>query len=260
MIFLASSGSLVPVGFLATCLWFFAVLPVRLRRGDVAFLRTFKFLLVRFRPGAQWYVLVLLLRNTFFVIVPTLPNATVQLLCLAIILLPSIITGVCVCVLRVRIWTQVRCSCSRSETLNLGDSVSLRCPRCRRIPLARALGEPLRHRDDRRISCNHLPRGSVRGRCQQGCGRGHPCRSVRRSCVSGPDDGFALHVDVLFATWQEERRLPVPPQGWRRSLCASTPITFGTCARSLPPSQTRLAHFCCSAAPKSCRDRGVWER
>ena len=79
-------ASVVPLCFIAVCVWVVQQLPVRMRLGDTAFLHAFSFLFFRFHPGAYWYVLVLLGRNLGAAMVPVIADEALQLFCLTIVI------------------------------------------------------------------------------------------------------------------------------------------------------------------------------
>ena len=86
-------ASLFPLGFISLCVWVVTRLPYRLRQGDTAFLHSFAFLFFRFRPGAYWYVLVLLLRNTLVALTPMISESSLELFFLVGLFVPCVITG-----------------------------------------------------------------------------------------------------------------------------------------------------------------------
>ena len=96
MIVVAAFATLVPVGFIALCMWVVVSLPSRMRQGDTVFLHTFAFLLFRFRPGAQCYVLVVMLRNFAVALVPIISDVSLELFVLAVVLVLCVLTSVAV--------------------------------------------------------------------------------------------------------------------------------------------------------------------
>ena len=91
MVFGAAFMSLFPFAFMALCLWVIFSLPGRINRGDTEFLHTFAFILYRFRPGASWYALVLLIRNLGVAIVLIVPVPVLELFILSTLLLPCLV-------------------------------------------------------------------------------------------------------------------------------------------------------------------------
>ena len=91
MVILASIASVVPISFVALCLWVVQQLPRRTAQGDMAFLHAFAFLFFRFQPRAFWYVLVLLGRNLASAMVPVIADGSLQLFCLTIVLGPCVV-------------------------------------------------------------------------------------------------------------------------------------------------------------------------
>ena len=94
MVVAAAFASLVPVGFISLCVWVVVSLSSRMRQGDTVFLHTFAFLLFRFRPGAQRYVLVVMLRNFAVVSVPIVFDTSLELFVLAVVLVLCVLTSV----------------------------------------------------------------------------------------------------------------------------------------------------------------------
>ena len=91
MVVLSCIASVVPFSFVTVCVWIVMQLPVRMAKGDTAFLHTFSFLFFRFQPSAYWYVLVLLARNLAAATVPVILDEALQLLCLATVLGPCVV-------------------------------------------------------------------------------------------------------------------------------------------------------------------------
>ena len=91
MVVLSCIASVVPFSFVTVCVWVVMQLPVRMAKGDTAFLHTFSFLFFRFQPSAYWYVLVLLARNLAAATVPIILDEALQLLCLATVLGPCVV-------------------------------------------------------------------------------------------------------------------------------------------------------------------------
>ena len=88
MVVVAFVAVLLPLAFLSLCVWVVVSLPARLRQGDVAFLRAFAFLFHRYRSGAYWYAVVLVIRNTSVVLVPIIADEAWQLFALVVVLTP----------------------------------------------------------------------------------------------------------------------------------------------------------------------------
>ena len=76
-------ASIVPLCFVALCVWVVVQLPARMTKGDTMFLHTFAFLFFRFRPSTYQYVLIVLARNLACALVPTIVDEALQLLSLA---------------------------------------------------------------------------------------------------------------------------------------------------------------------------------
>ena len=88
MLVLGGMASCIPIGFLSMACVVLHMLPKFLAKGDTAFLHAFSFLFFRFQPGAFWYALVLLARNTGMALAPALHEETLQLFVSVLILLP----------------------------------------------------------------------------------------------------------------------------------------------------------------------------
>ena len=88
MVMFAVIASVVPICFVALCVWVVVQLPARMGQGDTAFLHTYAFLFFRFTPSANWYVLVLLARNLAAAVVPVIADEALQLLSLALVIGP----------------------------------------------------------------------------------------------------------------------------------------------------------------------------
>jgi len=77
----------VPVLFLVGAAVVVRQVPVRMRAGDVAFLKSFTFLFFRFRPEQHTYALLQLIRSFLVALVLAIPDAVVQAFTLEAILL-----------------------------------------------------------------------------------------------------------------------------------------------------------------------------
>ena len=88
MVVVALVAVLIPVAFLSLCVWVVVSLPARERQGDATFLRAFAFLFYRYRSGAYWYAVVLVLRNTCVVMVPIIADEALQLCALVVVSTP----------------------------------------------------------------------------------------------------------------------------------------------------------------------------
>ncbi|CAJ1351250.1 unnamed protein product [Effrenium voratum] len=74
MSLIGGTAFLLPISFLAACTWAVVFeLPSRLKHGDMAFVRSCSFLLVRFRPGAEGFAVLFMLRNMLLAILPLVP-------------------------------------------------------------------------------------------------------------------------------------------------------------------------------------------
>ena len=82
---------LLPLGFLALCMWVIIwELPKRLQAADVKFLRACSFLFMRFRPGAEIFSVIFLIRNALVVLCPLLPGASAKVVSMNLILYGSL--------------------------------------------------------------------------------------------------------------------------------------------------------------------------
>jgi hypothetical protein len=96
IIYIAICAALIPVGFLAVSSWAVQQLPGRLLKGDTAFLHRYSFLFIRFRPERYWYILVMLFRNFFIALVPVIPEAFVQVIGVAfLVMVTTFVTPYC---------------------------------------------------------------------------------------------------------------------------------------------------------------------
>ena len=94
MLIIGALASLIPLAFFSLCAWVTFSLPKRLRKGDTVFLNTFAFLLFRFRPGAENYVLVVLLRNFALAVVPVIEDPAFELVASAAVVMTCVLLGV----------------------------------------------------------------------------------------------------------------------------------------------------------------------
>ena len=97
MVAIGAMATTIPVIFISVCIYAVLKLPGRLCKGDTQFLNMFSFLFFRFRPEANWYVLVFLARNMIVALVPILPDAAAQILTMLFVV--SLCTG-----LSIHIW------------------------------------------------------------------------------------------------------------------------------------------------------------
>ncbi|CAL1154799.1 unnamed protein product [Cladocopium goreaui] len=82
---------LMPMGFVAICMWVIIIeLPKRLQSADVKFLRGCSFLFMRFRPGAEIFSVLFLIRNALVVLCPLLPSPSGKVVCMNLILYGSL--------------------------------------------------------------------------------------------------------------------------------------------------------------------------
>ena len=88
MVILGAIASVVPISFVALCVWVIQQLPVRVGRGDTAFLHAFAFLFFRCNPQAYLYVVVMLRRNLAVAMVPLIADEALQLFCFTLVLGP----------------------------------------------------------------------------------------------------------------------------------------------------------------------------
>ena len=91
MVILGAIASVVPISFVALCVWVVQQFPVRVGRGDTTFLQAFAFLFFRCNPQAYWYVLVMLGRNLAVAMVPLIADEALQLLCFTLVLGPCLV-------------------------------------------------------------------------------------------------------------------------------------------------------------------------
>lgn len=83
---------LLPLGFLAICVWVIIwELPKRLQTADVKFLRACSFLFMRFRPGAEAFSVLFLVRNALVVLCPLFPGASAKVVSMNLILYGSLV-------------------------------------------------------------------------------------------------------------------------------------------------------------------------
>lgn len=75
----------LPAAFVVLAIWVVWRLPARARAGDTSFLKTFDFLLFRFRPGCRSYALAYLLRSIAAAMVPAIPSPQLQTLAFVLI-------------------------------------------------------------------------------------------------------------------------------------------------------------------------------
>lgn len=81
MSLLGGFGLLLPISFLALSTWVVVlVLPQRLREADVTFMQSCNFLFARFRPGAEFFSVLFLVRNLLLAFLPLLPTASARVL------------------------------------------------------------------------------------------------------------------------------------------------------------------------------------
>ena len=68
---------LVPLSFLAFCIWLLlVVLPSRLQSGNASFLSAYSFLILRFKPGYEAFTVAFLLRNLCLVLTPMVHSSS----------------------------------------------------------------------------------------------------------------------------------------------------------------------------------------
>ena len=84
MVVVGAIASLVPFCFFSVCVWATITLPRKLYERDSSFLKCFSFLFFRFRPGAHAFVLVLLLRNLAFALLPVITGDATDILALGL--------------------------------------------------------------------------------------------------------------------------------------------------------------------------------
>ena len=92
MALIGGFACLLPIAFLVLCSWIILrELPKRLESADVQFVRACSFLFVRFRPGAEVFSVIFLVRNSLVVLCPLLPSTSGKVLCLNLLLYVSLV-------------------------------------------------------------------------------------------------------------------------------------------------------------------------
>ena len=87
MALLGIIGLLLPISFLAVSTWVVVVvLPQRIREADMQFVQSCSFLLARFRPGAEYFSVLFLVRNLLLAFLPLLSTASGRALGMNLIL------------------------------------------------------------------------------------------------------------------------------------------------------------------------------
>jgi len=84
----------VPLAFLVKCCHAAWGFPAHMQAGRVDFLQAYSFLFCRYKTMTYWYGLVHLFRSLFLAIIPILPIVSIQLLCMQVVLLLSLIFNV----------------------------------------------------------------------------------------------------------------------------------------------------------------------
>ncbi|CAJ1458060.1 unnamed protein product [Effrenium voratum] len=91
MAIVGACACLLPLGFLAICFWVIIIeLPKRLLAADVKFIRACSFLFMRFRPGAELFSVLFLIRNALVVLCPLLPGASAKVVSMNLLLYASL--------------------------------------------------------------------------------------------------------------------------------------------------------------------------
>jgi len=73
------------------CMWVILIeLPKRLQAADVKFIRACSFLFMRFRPGAEIYSVIFLIRNALVVLCPLIPSTSGKVVCMNLLLYGSL--------------------------------------------------------------------------------------------------------------------------------------------------------------------------
>ncbi|CAE6938440.1 unnamed protein product, partial [Symbiodinium sp. KB8] len=120
MFIIGGLACLMPISFLAVCVWLVTVeLPRRMLQSDACFVRACSFLIIRFRPGAELFAVVLLLRNTLVALCPMLAAQSTQLLTMSLVLYVNLLL-----VALLRPWRFAVCN-SSDMTILLGILVIL---------------------------------------------------------------------------------------------------------------------------------------
>lgn len=92
MVLVGTAACLLPICFVVICIWIILFeLPKRLERADVHFIRACSFLFIRFRPGAEVFSVIFLVRNALVVLCPLLPSAAAKVVCMNILLYGSVV-------------------------------------------------------------------------------------------------------------------------------------------------------------------------
>jgi len=91
MAIIGGLACLMPLGFLSICMWVIIIeLPKRLQAADVKFVRACSFLFMRFRPGAEIFSVLFLVRNALVVLCPLLPSPSAKVVSMNLILYGSL--------------------------------------------------------------------------------------------------------------------------------------------------------------------------
>ncbi|CAK0896286.1 unnamed protein product [Prorocentrum cordatum] len=82
MIVVATVAVQVPLAFFAFCTRATAMYPRKMLEGNTWFLETYNWLFFRFRPEVHWYTLVNMGRSLVLALVPVIPHAPAQIICM----------------------------------------------------------------------------------------------------------------------------------------------------------------------------------
>jgi len=87
-------ASILPIVFLAYCLWIMCQYPKRLHNGDSKFMRSCAFLALRLRPGQELFSLFLLFRNVLLVLCPLFQTCSARVASMSLLLMASLVVTV----------------------------------------------------------------------------------------------------------------------------------------------------------------------
>ena len=88
--------AILPAGFLTLALWVIRELPRRRLAADERFVRTFSFMVLRFRPGCEAFAVFNMVRNAMFAFAPVIPLPSASLLLIYVLLYATAVVVVLV--------------------------------------------------------------------------------------------------------------------------------------------------------------------
>lgn len=94
MIALGAMAFLMPTGFIVAVTYLLHRFPARMSAGDIQFLNTYSFLFFRIKPQYRWFVLLFLFRNLALAFMPAVPNATLQIILMQVVLFGTVLIAV----------------------------------------------------------------------------------------------------------------------------------------------------------------------